>query len=207
VFLAPIQLASAGPGPLPGNSHAFGQSLVQWQELYWRWYFGELTLPTDGNGNAVVGHVVLMPIPPAPGDGTPGHLDVTLSSGQSWVLPLWGLAGTSYTDGTPPDAFVSTSFFQTLDLSFQIDGKTVIDTANVMDHFTQIAFDPPIPFYFPPLAALIWQQDIGVAHSPFSVGIHTLKLDVKNTEQLPPNFGVGYSEYHSTWTIMVRPGR
>ena len=97
-------LATAPAFADDGRGHDEGppDSLVKWQELYWRWAFGDVTLPTDRNGNAVAGDVVLMPFPSTPGDGTPGHLDVTLSAGQSWVMPLWTLLGTDYTDGTPP---------------------------------------------------------------------------------------------------------
>ena len=192
-------------GPLPANSHAFGQSQVEWQQLYWLWYYGALTLPVDANGNAYVGNLVLMPIPFTPGDGTPGHQDVTLKPGQAWVLPFWGLIGTSYSDGTPPDPVVGQDMFRTLDISFQIDGQTVIGTQNLMEHFCAAPFNPPVPFNLPPIAALIWMEDIGVVHTPFSVGTHTLKLDVKNTIPLPPNFGGGIVEYHNTWTVTVTP--
>ena len=180
-------------------------SLAKWQELYWRWAYGGITLPTDPNGNAVEHGVVLMPIPNTPGDGTPGHLDVTLSADQSWVMPLWGLIGTSYADGTPPDAFLDTSYFKTLDISFQIDGKTIVSHKNVMDYFSKTKFDPPVPYNSPPLAALIWLEDIGVAEPPLRVGTHTMKLDVKNTIALPPNFGGGFGEFHNTWTVTVLP--
>jgi hypothetical protein len=198
-------LAWAGNAPLPGNAPVFGVAQAEWQELYWRWYYGGLTLPTDRNGNAVVGQVVLMPIPSTPGDGTPGHQDVTLSPGQFWVLPFWGLIGTSYTDGTPPDPLVGPEIFRTLDISFEVDGQTVVSSKNVMDYFFGTPFDPPMVFNSPPIASLIWMEDIGVVHTPLSVGTHTLKLDVKNTQPLPPNFGGGFSEFHNTWTITVRP--
>ena len=87
---------------LHGQSHRFGKSLVGWLQLYERWLFGAQNIPTDSNGNALVNnHVVPLPLPNTPGDGTPGHLDVTLSAGQGFVLPLWALLGTDYTDGTP----------------------------------------------------------------------------------------------------------
>jgi hypothetical protein len=71
--------------------------------------------------------------------------------------------------------------FQTLGISFQADGQTVISSRNVMDYFFSSPFDRPVDFNSPPIAALIWMEDIGVVHTPFSVGTHTLKLDVKNT--------------------------
>jgi len=36
------------------HSPAFGKTLAGWNEIYERWAYGGLTLPTDGNGNAVV---------------------------------------------------------------------------------------------------------------------------------------------------------
>jgi hypothetical protein len=186
-----------------GNSHAFGKTLAGWNEIYERWAFGALTVPTDGNGNAVVGpHVVLMPIPNTPGDGTPGHIDVTLKAGQAFVLPLWVLLGTDYTDGTPPDPFVNVSVFQTLDLTFQIDGVTVIDKTNVLNFYSAFFFNPPIPIIgFPPVNSIIWFQGISIVHHPLSVGTHTFQLDAVNTE---PAFG-GFFEYHNTWTVTVQP--
>src|SRR5216117_3855651 len=65
--------ALAGDKPNPGQSSAFGKSLAQWQDTYFRWFVGQLSIPPDRNGNADVGHVVLMPLPSVPGDGTPGH--------------------------------------------------------------------------------------------------------------------------------------
>src|SRR5689334_13273774 len=58
--------------------------LTVFDDLYSRWLFGNITLPTDQNGNAVVAGVALMPLPNAPGDGTPGSINVTLKAGQAF---------------------------------------------------------------------------------------------------------------------------
>jgi hypothetical protein len=195
-------LTFAGPAPLPGQSHAFGKTLAEWESIYWSWTYGGLTLPTDANGNAVVGNVALMPLPNAPGDGTPAHLDVTLNSGQAFVLPLWVLLGTDYTDGTPPDPLVPVSVFQTLQLTLEIDGVTVVGSANLMEYYSQFYFAPPVPINSPPIDSIIWFEGIGTVHTPLSVGTHHIKLDAKNTE---PAFGA-IIEYHNTWTVAVRPG-
>jgi hypothetical protein len=200
-----VCLATPVLAGIPGHSHAFGKTLAGWNEIYERWTFGELTFPVDRNGNAVVHHhVVLFPIPSTPGDGTPGHLDVTLSSGQAFVLPLWTLLGTDYTDGTPPDPLVDLSVFRTLDITFQIDGVTVIDHTNVLDFYSTFFFNPPIPIVgFPPVNSIIWFQGISIVHQPLSVGTHTFQLDAVNTQ---PAFG-GFFEYHNTWTVTVEPGK
>lgn len=195
--------AAAGDSPQPASSPAYGKTLGQWEDIYWRWTYGDLTLPTDANGNAVAGHVVMMPLPNVPGDGTPGHLDVTLSSSQPFMLPLWGLLGTDYTDGTPPDPFVPVSVFRTLKLKLVIDGRTVVDGRNQMEYFSKFTFQPPVPLNFPPVDSIIWFEGIGTVHTPLSVGTHTIKLDAINTE---PAFGATF-EYHNTWTVTVRPGR
>ena len=192
-----------GSKTTPGNSSAFGNSLTIWQETYFRWAYGDITVPTDSNGNAVVGnHTVLPPLPAAFGDGTPAHLDVTLSAGQSFVLPLWALLGTSYTDGTPPDAFVPDSVFQTLDISFTIDGVTVIDGSNVMNYYSKEPMDPVIPiFNFPPYDAVIWMESVGITHAPLTPGTHTVALHARNTQAA---FG-SFIEYNNTWTVTVVP--
>jgi hypothetical protein len=196
--------AYAGNSPAPGGSTAFGKTLNQWEDIYWRWTYGALTVPTDANGNAVVnGNVVLMALPNAPGDGTPGHLDVTLNSGQAFMMPLWGLLGNSYSDGTPDDPLVDVSVLQTLDITLQIDGVTVINAANHMQYYSEFYFDPviPLPAAFAPYAGIIWFEGIGTVHAPFSAGTHAIKLDVKNTQ---PAFGFIF-EYHNTWTVTVQP--
>lgn len=206
-----LSLCLAGTALADSRLHDDGlsgsrQDLTGWQELYWRWAFGG-TVPTDSNGNAVIGNVVLMPIPATPGDGTPGHQDVTLEAGQSWVMPLWTLLGTSYTDGTPPDPFVDVSLFATLDISFKIDGRTIVNNEDVMDFFAKGTFHPPIPLpaAYTPMAAIIWVEDVGVVREPFSVGVHTMQLDVVNTQAVQPNFGGGFAEFHNTWTVTVLP--
>lgn len=187
---------------LHGHSHRFGKSLAGWSQLYERWIFGVQNVPTDRNGNAVVNnHVVLLPIPNTPGDGTAGHLDVTLDAGQGFVVPLWVLLGTDYTDGTPPDPLVDISIFRTLNITFKVDGVTVIDNSNVLSFYSQFFFNPPIPINFPPINSIIWFQGISLVYHPLSVGTHTLQLDAVNTQ---PAFG-GFFEYHNTWTITVRP--
>ena len=197
--------ALAGNKPAPGQSSAFGKTLAQWQDTYFRWWIGQLSIPPDANGNAAVNGVVLMPLPNASGDGTPASLSVTLNNGQAFTVPLFFLLGTSYTDGTPPDPMVDSSFFNGLNLTAQIDGVTVMDSNNAANYYSQFSFAPAIPISFPPIDSVIWCQGLAMVHSPLSVGTHTLKLDLKSTQALPPGFGGGFPEYHNTWSITVLP--
>jgi hypothetical protein len=177
--------------------------LARYEETYLRWSYGGMTLPTDAHGNAVEKNIVMLPIPPAPGDGTPATANVTLSAGEGFVLPLFAGLGTSYRDGTPPDPFEPTSIFTTLQLDFAVDGKTLIDTSNVLRYFTKFDIQPAIPIDDPVVKAIIWFEGVGVLHNPLCPGRHTLTLDVKNVE---PSFGQ-LLEYHNTWNITVKPGR
>jgi len=202
--LAP-QAGMAGNAPVLGQSSAFGKTLAGWQDTYLRWEVGNITLPSDANGNAVVCNVVLMPLPNVPGDGTPGSLTVTLNSREAFFLPVVQEAGTSYTDGTPNDPLLPLSFFTRFNVRLQIDGVTVIDDCNKMHFFSQFYFAPPIPFPFGNINSIIWFQGFGIAHAPLRPGIHTIKLDEKAGQALPPNFGGGFPEYHNTWTVTVLP--
>ncbi len=95
------------------------------------------------------------------------------------------------------------SVFQTLNITLQIDGVTVLDAGNHMRYSSEFYFDPIItlPAAFAPYAGIIWLEGIGTVHSPFSPGTHTIKLDAKNTQ---PAFGFIF-EYHNTWTVTVQP--
>jgi hypothetical protein len=189
--------------PAPRDCNEFGHILAHFEDVYTRWSVGNITLPPDKNGNAVVDHIVLLPIPSTPGDGTAGHLDVTLNRGQAFFLPLLQELGTSYTDGTPSDPLLSKSYFKSFNVTMRIDGKLVVDNYNKMDYFTQFYFAPPVPLGFGNLDSIIWFQGFNILFPPFSVGKHTIRLDEKAEQPLPPNFGGATLEYHNTWTITV----
>ena len=209
VLVAALALSGASPvraddNPHPSNGFIESKTLLDvFSDLYFRQLFGNITLPTDQNGNAVVAGTALMPLPNAPGDGTPASISVTLKAGQPFFLPLLGLPGTSYTDGTPPDPFVDFKVLKrNVKLTLSIDGKTVLEKDDALkDFYTQFYFDPPIPFNSPPLEAIIYLQTVGVLHKPLSAGTHVIKLDVKVTP-VPIFGGV---EYHNTFNVTVQP--
>ena len=177
--------------------------LTKFSDLYFRSVYGNITLPTDQNGNTVVGKTVFMPLPNAPGDGTPASINVTLKAGQPFFLPLLALPGTSYSDGTPPDPFVDLQVLKNnVRLTLKIDGKTVLDEQEALDDFyTQFYFDPPIPFDAPPINAIIYLQVIAVLHKPLSPGTHVITLD----EKVSPIPIFGGVEYHNTFNVTVQP--
>lgn len=179
----------------------YGKTLAQWQEAYWRWAYGETAVPTDTNGNAVLSGVVLMALPQAPGDGTPGSTNLTLTAAQPFVLPLWNLIDSDYTDPSN-DAFIDMKVFRTLDLDLTLDGVTLIGSTNLMQYFTQFHFAPGIPLNAS-ARYVVWLQGIGIVHGPLPAGDHIIHLDAKNTDTADL-FGLVF-EYHNTWNLSVRP--
>jgi hypothetical protein len=138
--------ANAADQPQPPQSSAFGRSLEDWQDTYWRWALGEVSIKPDANGNAVAkGNVVLMPLPAAPGDGTPASINVTLKSGQAFMLPLLMLLGNSQDNGSPDDAFASSNDFRNITLSLKLDGVEIMNGSNAIQFYTQALFNPTIP--------------------------------------------------------------
>ena len=207
--LLPVTGALAGntqknPKVAPPQSTAYGKSYDQWEDTYLQWVFGGSTIDPDANGNAVVNNVVLMPYLFPAADGLPLSTDVIMSSGQPFMMTMYGFVGWSYVDGTPSDQFLDLSLFQTLEIKLTLDGETLMDESNAMQYFSQIPVEPPIPgdFY-----SIIWFQGIGVVHTPLTPGAHTLRLDAKNTLPIPPNFGAPVFEVHNTWNITVRAGQ
>jgi hypothetical protein len=173
------------------------------QNVYWRSFYGQITLPKDANGNNAVGPLVFMAVPNAPGDGTPGSINLTLRSDESFFLPLWNLLGNSYSDGTPDDPIFALGIFQTLDLKLTLDGATLVNAANLMEHYSEFNFLPPIPLgaSFAPANAFIRLQGISTLHGPLSPGNHVLHLDAKNTDSAEL-FGLTF-DYHNTWNLTV----
>jgi hypothetical protein len=203
--LATACLADLPPAPaIPGGSTSFGKTLSQWQEIYWRWFYNDLSIPTDVNGNPVVDNVVLMRFPVTSGDGTAGVIDLTLKAQQPFMLPLWNILGNAYNDGSI-DPYLSEEIFRTLDIKFAIDGVTVVNTANVRQFYTKFDFNPPIPYNFPPAVSFIFLQGIGITHAPLTPGNHVFTLDAKNTDTVD-FFGIQL-EYHNTWNVTVLPSR
>ena len=208
-------------GILPRQSHAYGYTLAQWNDIYNRWFFESPPpiVASDANGNAVVGKVVLLqPLFPA-SPGIQLSADVTMVTGQPFVLTMYGFAGFSYVAGTPPfsgstyvngtleDAFLPLSLFQTLQITLTLDGQKLIDSHNAMQYFSQFRFDPAFdsPFVAPPGQAVAWFQGLGLVHTPLPPGKHILTLDATNTQPIPPNFGGSVFELHNTWNITVGP--
>jgi hypothetical protein len=196
----------AKPRLAPSESKAFGKTLTEWHDVYWRWMFGE--------GDGMVGNVRLMPMPSSipTGDGSKeapltfvGQLDVTLEAGTAFVLPLYGYIGERY-EGYPdvPDdePFPDELLLSWLHPEFTIDGQTVVSEENKADFYVgPSSFDPiimyPAPSEYGSVAA-IWFQGIGIVCPPLSEGEHVLHLYEEFT--IPDAF---YMVFDNTWNITV----
>jgi len=88
------------------DDRSFGSKTLArvFHDTYWRWFYGKLTLPTDENSNAVLNGTALMPLPNAPGDGTPGSLTGVIVGYVGRLSgPCRGAAGAEFlTSGAPP---------------------------------------------------------------------------------------------------------
>ena len=205
VMLAPLVWCGTTLAHDSDSAQFFGSKelLAVFEDTYWRWVpafgNGNVTLPKDENGNALLAGVALMPYPNLP-DGINGTVDVTFRVGQPFFMPLIGLFGTSYTGGTPPpDPFVDVFEEKKLKLKLKLDGKTILDEDDARDFFSKSRFDPPIPYNQFGVDSIIWFEGLGVLHRPLAPGKHVLKLD----ETLPvPAFGFTI-EYHVTFNVTV----
>ena len=191
--------ADARPPERKGNC----SELDKFQDTFTRNLFGDITLPTDANGNAVSGKTVFLPTP-GDGSGAPASASVTLTTDQPFFVPLFQLFGTGYNNGTPDDPFVDANVFKTLDITFKVDGKTVIDRKNALRFYSKFEFDPVIAVDFSPIDSVIWLQGVGYASRPLRAGHHTLSLHVKNTL---PVFGGQFIEFTNSWDLTVLPGK
>lgn len=208
VALLPLWVAASGSaGPAPGGSRAFGQTLGQWQVTWTSWWLESTDIPPDADGNAKVGNVVLLALPPAAGDGTPASLDVTLRPGQGFMLPFFQWNGNGYMDGST-DPLADVNDFANADIIVKVDGRAVVTPRNVMDFYSETAFDPPLTTDLPPgIGAVAWVfvQGIGMVHTPLPVGHHTITLDESISLR-----DLGFTEpivFHNTWNITVKPAR
>ncbi|SRR5579883_3149619 len=201
---------------LPGSrasgqalSHAYGRSLAEWMQLYFRWVLDD--------GDEQVGPVRFMPIPqgtPVAGSGTyddpqisVGQLDVTFQPNQAFMLPVAVVYGETYDPdlGMPDDTSVARSVFTRTNAFVELDGQRIIDVHNLKKFYVAPTyFDPPI-FYdqetdYGAIGA-IFVQGLGFVHRPLSEGTHRMRL---YSEIRIPDQDIG-AIYYNEWTITVAP--
>jgi hypothetical protein len=202
--------ASLAVGCAPGGggsaaalstSHG-GRDLADWMEAYWR---ADIVGSPDADGD-----VTFLPLPDGSdpdGDHTyTGELSTHVATGQTSALPLFGMVGESYDDGTPADVaddyatrdvFVGTGAHARL----MLDGTVLFDTA-AGDDPTELYYDTPfapVVTYTTPTDyhadAAVWARGLGVLIGPMTAGTHTLHL-VERLDDVPQG-------YDNVWTITV----
>ena len=193
----------------PPHSHAYGKSLSEWLNVYWRW-----NLLGQDPSKSVVNGVKLIPLPAGElvsGAGTPedpalyrGQIEVTIDSNTPFVLPLAAWTVERYNNGTPDDSVIPNDvFLDGVSPHFTIDGKLVMSDCNETEFYV-----PPMPFdpivvYAAPTSygsyAVLKVQSIGVVGRPLSVGVHRIHL--YESYILPGLFG---TIFDNTWIITVK---
>lgn len=199
----------------PPGSRAYGKSLAEWLETYWRWYFGSNQDLTQSK----VGRVQLLPIPAGEvisGSFTPedpalirGRLEITLRPGTPFVLPLFAWTSETYNNGTPDDPpFPDDLLLASVSPNLTIDGCPVVTDENERRFYvSRTELSPPIvypePSSYGSIAAIAFQSCGIVAH-PLPPGVHEIRLHEPYIVANPPlglsAFGVIYD---NTWIVTV----
>ncbi|NJK31453.1 MAG: hypothetical protein HC927_02985 [Deltaproteobacteria bacterium] len=188
--LGPVAEAYA---QMPGQSHAFGNSLEEWMLKYWAWIFAGADPDTNGEKN-----VVFLPLPAGEqtDDDPPtfvGEAEVSLSVGDAFAVPLWFYGGFPEDD---PDLFPDELFVDVV-LELTLDGEVILDSEvdDLSEYLIGPAYyDEPVPFGSVEIA---WIKGLGIVHHPLPPGEHTLHLFV---------YGEGFdTAFDNTWYITVSP--
>jgi len=207
-------------GIAPPHSQAYGKSLPEWLETYWRWYY------TGADpAQSTVGHVQLMPLPAGTqisGTGTPadpalyrGELEITLTAGTPFVLPEFAWVWERY-QGYPtvPDdvPMADAVALGGAHPRLTFDGRTVLSDANKAAYYVpNTPFDPIVVYAAPTsygsVAALSFQS-LGVVGEPLSVGRHVIHL--WEPLIIPAGGYVGFPDgygviFDNTWIVTVLP--
>jgi hypothetical protein len=207
VLVAPVE--AGGSKPAPPQSHAFGKTLSEWQELHLTWYLRTTYQGVDLPDH--VGKVSFLPLPIGEPTGESptiyvGNANVTLKPGAAFVLPILTFFGESYVEDVPDDTPLPSTIFTNAPVQVFMDGRPLINS-DVEDmgkyYFGPTYFDQPISYAVPQprgpgytAEAAIWVQGIGFVYPPLSAGEHVLTLYSVFTD-----YGYGF---FNTWHITVQ---
>jgi len=198
------------------DSNAYGKSLTEWLETYWRWYY------TGADpAQSIVRRVQLLPLPAGDyvsGTGTPadpalyrGNLEITLPPGTPFVLPEFAWVSERYNNGTPDDVPMNDAVaLAAAHPVLRIDGLTVLSDENKAAFYVPVTpFDPivvyPTPSSYGSIAALSF-QGVGIVGRPLTEGVHVIHLyepliiPAGAFYLLPDGLGLIYD---NTWTVTV----
>lgn len=211
--------AAAATPSMPPQSSAFGKSLADWTETYWRWYY-------TGEQPSLTGRLALLPLPSSElisGSWTPddpaylkGTVEVTLAAGTPFVVPLFGWTAETYDPelGIPDDPSIDDQAIRSMVTNLQGDGPPLVTLdgrqvfKNFWDYYVEAtAFDPavtyPTPSAYGSIGAVSF-QGVTLRVNPLPPGTHTLKLLEKYIiADYPGIWPVGLI-YDNTWIVHVK---
>jgi hypothetical protein len=223
LMLAQTQVTIAknsSAGVLPPNSNAYGKSLAEWSEIYWRWWVlcPWVLCPSEQPLNTGIGRVNLMPLPfseQTGGDWSPenpayfeGKIEVDLAPGTPFVLPFFAWIAEIYENGDR-DPMIPDDSIQSMVTNIQGDGspEVTLDEKPIVSNFWDyyvgpVEFDPlvvyPEPSSYGSIAAWAF-QGVTIVVAPLNPGKHELKLLEKWV--LPDSRALIYD---NTWIINVK---
>jgi hypothetical protein len=221
-------LGAAARYVLPPNADAYGQSLTEWTEAYWNWFYtgGMSATQPHQPGSAPL---VFMPIPQGEYLGgsftsdDPGYLrgtiEITVSRGTAFFHPCFAWIAEAYNTGQADDPSIPDDRIQ--GVATHPDGtglpEVTLDGRDILPDFWSYyvgpaAFDPmveyPEPSSYGSIAAIAF-QGVGFIMRPLPPGTHVLhlfeRLSVTNEDlpgfEFPYDLGVIYD---NTWIIHVQ---
>ncbi len=203
-----VPLDRAGGKAMPANAKSHGKSLSEWMKLYFQWAVGG----PDESGP----QVDFLPLPSGVETGgswtvddpgvLEGSLDVALSPGTSFVLPVSAATRERYTDGHLDDPYPD-SIFADSEYKVTLDGKVLLEKApgglSPWYVFPQ-QYNPPVVYAEPTSydsVATEWVQGYCFTCPPLQPGVHVLKL---HSTIIIADWDLGI-QYENTWTITVAP--
>ncbi len=204
------------PRVAPPHSRAFGLSLAEWSEVYWRWF-----LTGADPEEAVLGRTMLLPMPAGEyvsGSWTPddpallvGSVDVVLGLGTSFTIPQFAWISETYDpalgypDDTPiPDDMMLACVSPRLTL----DGALIMSDGNKDEFYVGATYFDPIIMYSEPteygsIGAIAF-QGCSAVFPPLPPGEHVLHLYEPYVVDDVMGFTFGVI-YNNTWNITVAP--
>ena len=177
---------AAGPNPVsPPQSSAFGKSLNQWMQAYWRWFLGG---PPDDK-------VTFLPISCST---PPCTFQINANPGTAFALPLAGWLGWDLNDKLPDSWWGDPNHIFTI---ATLDGVRIAEPNNAY-YVGPTLFDPPLPPMDNPSCpqpyTCVQYQSIGIVIKPLTPGTHKLLLHTVFVD-------FGPAVFDNTWVITVVP--
>src|SRR5262249_4075490 len=158
ITAAPItKVASPHPTVLPPQSTPYGQSYAEWSAAYWQWLF---SLPVDGHPGTDSPDFDVT-------DGQSGQVwfltgpfgtverNVTIPAGKALFIALVNVDSSTLEEppfygATAADQLAIANSFASYitDLSFSLDGKSIVSLADFRVTSPQFSFTAPSPWIF-----------------------------------------------------------